>query len=281
MDAVAAAVRVSAVEGEGATPRLELDGFSGPLALLLSLARAREVDLARLSVMNLVDQLALALEQADPAIPLSQKADWVVMASWLLLLRSRLALPPEAPARQGAEDDAEVLRGRLRELQAAQALAHWLDRRPQLGRDVFTRGQPELLGTSIDTRYEADVVEFLWACLAQFEDDTTGDGTDIVYRPRRPDLCSVLEARARMEQLLAEMLETASFACFLPRVPGRGSIPGDIPLWRRSAVASTLMAGLELAREGVLLLDQPEPFAVITLCARPRGMQDQLSSAAA
>ena len=279
MDAVAGiglAAPVSAGEGEGAAPRLELDGFSGPLALLLSLARAREVDLARLSVVNLVDQLALALEQADRAIPLSQKADWVVMASWLLLLRSCLALPADAPARQDAADDAEALRGQLIELRAAQALARWLDRRPQLGREVFARGRPELLGTAIDTRYEVDVIEFLWACLAQFEDDTAGDGTDPVYRPRRPDLCSVLEARARMERLLAEMLETAPFACFLPRVPGRGRIPSDIPLWRRSAVASTLMAGLELAREGVLLLEQPQSFATITLCVRPEGPRDQL-----
>jgi hypothetical protein len=100
---------------------------------------------------------------------------------------------------------------------------------------VFARGQPELLGISIDTRYEVDVIEFLWACLAQFEDDTAGDGTDTVYRPRRPDLCSVLEARARMERLLAGRLKTAPFACFLPRVPVRKNIPGDIPLWRRSA----------------------------------------------
>jgi segregation and condensation protein A len=249
MDDVAAARLVgptAAGEGERGTPRLELEVFSGPLALLLSLARTREIDLARLSVVDLVDQLALALEQADPIIPLSQKAGWVVMVSWLLLLRSRLALPPEAPAQQDAADDAEALRGQLIELRAAQALAHWLDRRPRLGRDVFARGQPEVLGTSIDTRYEVDVVEFLWACLEQFEDDTAGDGTDTVYQPWRPDLCSVLEARARMERLLAEMLETAPFARFLPKVPGRGRIPRDIPLWRRSAVASTFMAGLEL-----------------------------------
>jgi predicted transcriptional regulator len=166
MDAIAGAglaASVSAGEGEGGTPRLELDGFSGPLDLLLTLARAREVDLAQLSVVDLVDQLASALKQAD--IPLSQKADWVVMASWLLLLRSRLALPADALAREDAADNAEALRGQLIELRAAQALAHWLDRRPQLGRDVFVRGQPELLGTSIDARYEVDVIEFLWACL--------------------------------------------------------------------------------------------------------------------
>ena len=268
-------------QGEGGTPRLELEVFSGPLALLLSLARTREIDLARLSVVNLVDQLARALEQADPAILLSQKADWVVMAAWLLLLRSRLALPLDAPARQDAAGDAEALRGQLVELRAAQALAHWLERRPQLGRDVFARGQPELLGTTIDTRYEVDVIEFLWACLVQFEDDTAGDGTDTVYQPWRPDLCSVLEARARMERLLAEMLETAPFACFLPKVPSRGRIPSDTPLWRRSAVASTFMAGLELAREEVLLLEQPEPFSMITLRARSGEMRDQLDRATA
>jgi segregation and condensation protein A len=284
MDGVAEARFVgpaAAGEGEGGTPRLELDGFSGPLDLLLTLARAQAVDLTRLSLVDLVDQLAIAVQQADPVIPLSQKADWVVMASWLLLLRSRLALPADAPARQDAADDAEALRGQLIELRAAQALAHWLDRRPQLGRDVFARGQPELLGTAIDTRYEVDVIEFLWACLAQFEDDTAGDGTDTVYRPRRPDLCSVLEARARLERLLADTLETAPFACFLPRVPGRGRIPSDISLWRRSAVASTFMAGLELAREGVLLLEQSEPFAMITLCACPGEVCDQVGQATA
>ena len=271
-------VPIALAEGEGATPRLELDGFSGPLALLLCLARAHEVDLARLSVVDLVNQLAGALQQADPAIPLSEKGNWVVMAAWLLWLRSRLLLPVAAPARQDAEDDAEVLRRRLLALQAAQALARWLDHRPQLGRDVFARGQPERLGTAIEAQHEVDVIEFLWACLARF-DDAAPAGTEAVYRPPRYELCSVLDARARIAQLLAGMAETAPLAVFLPSVP-EGRIR-DIPLWQRSALASTLMAGLELAREGVVLLEQPAPFAPITLCARPEGRQDQAGQAAA
>ena len=268
---------IALAEGEGATPRLELDGFSGPLALLPSLARAHEVDLARLSVVALVEQLAAALQQADPAIPLSEKGKWVVMAAWLLWLRSRLLLPAAAPERRDAEDDAEVLRDRLLALQAAQALARWLDHRALLGRDVFARGQPELLGTAIEAQYEVDVIEFLWACLAQF-DDAAPAGTDAVYRLPRYDLCSVLDARARIAELLAGMAETAPLAVFLPSVAAEGRIR-DIPLWQRSALASTLMAGLELAREGVVRLEQPAPFAPITLCARPEGRQDQAGQA--
>jgi segregation and condensation protein A len=133
------------------TPRLALVGFSGPLALLLDLARMQRIDLARLSVADLVDQLATALQEAGPAIPLGQKSDWVVMASWLLLLRSRLLLPTEVAAQQAAAEAADRLRDDLLTLQAAQALARWLEIRPQLGRDVFARGQPELLGSAVGT----------------------------------------------------------------------------------------------------------------------------------
>src|SRR3954452_7924682 len=84
-------------EEEGGTPLLTLDGFSGPLERLLTLARAQQVDLGGLSLRDLVDQLNAALQQATPAMKLSQKADWVVMAAWLMLLRSRLLLPADTP----------------------------------------------------------------------------------------------------------------------------------------------------------------------------------------
>ncbi|HEY2133835.1 MAG TPA: hypothetical protein VGH36_12825 [Acetobacteraceae bacterium] len=148
-------------EGEGETPFLVLDGFSGTLERLLTLARAQRIDLARLPLGTLVDQLAEALRHAPPATPLGRKGDWVVMASRLLQLRSLLLLPAGSPARQTAEAEADRLRGRLVGLQAIQALAAWLDRPPQLGRDVFARGQPELLGTSVETGHEVDVVAFL------------------------------------------------------------------------------------------------------------------------
>src|SRR6202789_1781321 len=130
--------------GEGGSPSLSLGGFSGPLDHLLTLARAHQIDLFDISLGALVAQLAAALHQAPATIPLGQKADWVVMAAWLVQLRSRLLLPADAPAQQQAVAEADRFRGRLVALQDMQALALWLERRPQLGRDVFARGQPEV-----------------------------------------------------------------------------------------------------------------------------------------
>jgi segregation and condensation protein A len=267
-------------EGEGGTPLLQLDGFRGPLAVLLALARSHQVDLARLPVAALVDQLVTAVQHADPRIPLSRKGDWLVMAAWLLLLRSRLLLPVDTPAQHEARNEAENLRERLSDLQAAQGLASWLDRRPQLGRDVFPRGQPEQSGTVAATQYEGDVIEFLWACLAQFDDGLPRADRHAAYRPRWHDLCSVLDARAHILQLLAAGPEDAPLGRFLPRVPVADDHPDKL-LWRRSAVASTLIAGLELARDGAVRLEQETPFAPITLCPCSEEARDQISQAAA
>src|SRR5271166_930177 len=120
------------------TPHMALAGFEGPLALLLELARTHQIDLSQLPVTEIVDQLMTALQPAR--IPLSRKGDWVVLTAWLLLLRSRLLLPVEtAPPDAAATED--QLRDRLAARQAGQALAAWLERRPQLGHDVFGRGQ--------------------------------------------------------------------------------------------------------------------------------------------
>lgn len=159
-----------------------------------------------------------------------------------------------------------------------QALAAWLERRPQLGLDVFGRGQPELLGTELGVRHQVDVVEFLWACLAQFEDPDNADAPS-VYRPLWHDLCSVLEARARLLKLLPEGSADAPLGRFLPETAA-GEDAVRVGLRRRSAVASTLVAGLELAREGLVTLQQPEAFATITLAARTDARSDQIEHAA-
>jgi chromatin segregation and condensation protein Rec8/ScpA/Scc1 (kleisin family) len=135
--------------GQGAaeerTPLLSLDGFTGPLERLLTLARAHQVDLTQLSLAALIDQLVAALRHAPPATPLGEKGDWVVMVAWLVQLRSVLLLPPEAPARQDATVAADLLRARLIELQATQALAAWLRQRPQLGATRLPAGAPKCL----------------------------------------------------------------------------------------------------------------------------------------
>jgi segregation and condensation protein A len=266
-------------EGEGGTPLLQLDGFHGPLDVLLALARSHQIDLARLPVAALVEQLVTALQHADLRIPLSRKGDWLVMAAWLLLLRSRLLLPVDTPAQHEARDEAESLRERLSDLQAAQALASWLERRPQLGRDVFPRGQPEQSGTVAETQYEGDVIEFLWACLAQFDDGLPRADLHAVYRPPWHALYAVLDARAHILRLLAEMPANTPLGRFLPRVPVEDDRPDRLPLWRRSAVTSTLIAGLELARDGALRLEQAAPFAAITLCPRAEAAGDQVDQA--
>jgi segregation and condensation protein A len=254
-------------EGEADTPCLALDGYNGPLERLLELARAQQIDLANLSLGTLVDQLAAALQHAPPTTPLGQKGDWVVMASWLLQLRSLLLLPAAWPAQQAAEAEADQLRDRLLGLQAVQALAAWLDRRPQLGHDVFARGQPELVGASVETAHEVDVIAFLWACMALFDDAAEGADTASVYRPRWLELHSVPEARGRILRRLEEAPGGAPLGAFLPE----GATEADTELRRRSAWSSTFAASLELGKQGDVALTQDDLFTPIQVSRAATG----------
>ena len=279
-----ASVAEPATAGAGEGPHLELDGFAGPLASLLSLAREHAIDLAGFPLADCIRQLIPVLEQTGPVPPLTQRADWLVMAAWLVLLRSRLLLPAANPAEVAEETATDRRPDPWRALLAARGLATWLDRRPQLGLDVFARGQPELVGTEIGHRHAVDVIEFLWACLSQFaDDDADRIDTTAAYRPARLALWTVPDARQRILQLLAEAANEAPLERFLPALgpSAETALPTPLSLRRRSAVASTLLAGLELAREGVVTLHQPAPFATITLCACPDIACHQLGEAAA
>ncbi len=246
----------SAGAGEGPTPLLALDGYSGPLERLLTLARSHQIDLVCLSLPDLVDQLTGALKSAPPGTSLGQKGDWVVMASWLLQLRSLLLLPAHTPAQQAAQDEAEQLRDRLAGLQEMQALAGWLDRRPQLGLDVFVRGQPERFGTFATAEHEIDLIEFLWASLALFDDDLAEADPTAAYLPRWLDLYSIPEARARILRLLVDAAHGCRLDELLPQEPDAAEADTRSVLVRRSAWTSTFMASLELARQGDIVLAQ-------------------------
>ena len=241
---------------EGDTPRLTLDGFDGPLAHLLVLARSRQVDLAHLSLAALVGQLVAALQQAAPAIPLGQKADWVVMAAWLVQLRSLLLLPADAPAQQTAAVEADELRASLVTLHAMQSLAGWLAQRPQLGHDVFARGQPEVFGVLVDVAPAIDLIEFLWASLAQFDDAPLTDKIMTIYHPRPLDLHDVAEGRARILRRLGTMPGGTTLDQLLPDLPAVNDPQSDRALRRRSAWSSTFAASLELAKQGDVVLGQ-------------------------
>src|SRR6476646_4538109 len=237
---------VEAGEGAGA-PLLDLDGFQGPLDQLRTLARAAKIDLAALSLTAVVEQLAAALRQAT--VPLGQKGDWVVMAAWLLQLRTRLLLPQDA-AQQAAEAGTEQLRQNLLALQAAQGLAAWLEQWPQLGRDSFVRGRPEVYGVSLDAVPVLAVVEFLWASLALFDDGIADPDTTGVHRPVRVDLHTVAEAQDRILRRLAAAPNGATLNQLLPTPPDGAEDKERRALLWRSAWASTFSASLELARDG-------------------------------
>ena len=252
-----------------ATPRLELDGFSGPLEALLALARARRIDLARISLPALVDQLAAAM--AHRAAMLGEKAVWLVMAADLALLRSRLLLPPEADERGAAEANAERLRDALLAAERMRALAAWLARRPQLGHDVFARGRPEFVGLAAVPEHEVDVVEFLWAALELFEDGAAVS-TAAVYRPPALDLHTVRDARERIRRLLARHPEGRPLGRLLPpeeAAPVEDAPPSRGALRRRSAWSSTFAAGLEMAKQGEVMLEQESGFAPIHVAPAP------------
>lgn len=236
-------------------PILRLGAYEGPLDLLLELARAQRVDLARVSVLALAEQFAAIVEAAIARgrVPLPVLGDWLVAAAALLALRARLLLPAEAQENRAAAREADDLRRRLAERDRLRTLAAWLEARPQLGRDVFPRGAPAapLAGPPV-----ADVTELLRACLRLLE---------LPDRPRRarlvpPPLWRATDAVARLRGLLAELpAEGVPLARLLPPA---GPLMRTA-LQRRAALASTLMAGLELEREGAVELDQPAPFAAL------------------
>jgi segregation and condensation protein A len=252
-------------EGEGGrTPLLALDGYNGSLAGLLTLARSRRIDLAKIPLLDLVDQMVTAVRDAPPVTLMGQKGDWVVMAAWLVQLRSLLLLPEDAPARLAAKEEVGGFRERLSELAEIQALAAWLDDRPCVGRDVFVRSQPtEMFGLLIETGPEIDVIKFLRASMALFDDGTPGPDISGVYRPRWRDLYSVAEARARILKQLAETPDGLSLDRLLPEVSATAMISAEPMLKTQAAWSSTLIAGLELAKQGDVALAQEDLFAAI------------------
>ena len=234
---------------------LQLDGFEGPMDLLLDLARRQKVDLARISILSLVEQY-LAIVEGARQIRLELAADWLVMAAWLTWLKSRLLVPTGGEGAVDAELAGEALASRLQDLQAVRAAAAWLATRPQLGRDVFRRGAPELLREYDRSRLVADLPGLLRGYLAAVR----RAGSQRRYRPQRRTFWTMQDALARLGTMLGRRPGWTSLGAFLP-------MEVLAPLERRAAVASTLLAGLELARNGQADIRQDQPFGPILLRA--------------
>lgn len=230
---------------------LRLEGFEGPLDLLLDLARAQKVDLTRISIVALVEQYLAVIEGAR-RVRLELAADWLVMAAWLTWLKSRLLLPKGSEAAEEGEAAAEVLAARLRDLQAMRAASVWLGARPQLGQDVFGRGVEEDFAETEPGDLVLEIGALMRAYMAALRRGTRHR----TYRPVKLSLWGVRDALARLAVLVGSLPDWADLAGFLPE-----GLAG--PLERRAALASTLLAGLEMARSGTIRLRQDVAFGPV------------------
>lgn len=221
--------------------------------LLLELARGQKVDLHKISILQLVEQY-LAIVEGAQRIRLELAADWLVMAAWLAWLKSRLLLPAGSDEADEADEAAEVLAERLQALQSVRELAGWLGARTQLGVAVFGRGAPETLIAIERSGLTADLPGLLRAYAAA----RRRAAAQTPYAPRRAPLWTVADALQRLERLLGRSRHWTALAEFLPPLAAG-------PLESRAAVASTLLAGLELARMGQADLRQEVSFGPILL----------------
>jgi segregation and condensation protein A len=240
---------------------LDLDGFEGPLHVLLALARQQKVDLLKLSVSALADQY-LAFVKAARQSQFSLAADYLVMAAWLTYLKSRLLLPKPEKAKDDeplAEDMAAALAFRLAKLDAMRRAVEGLKALPQTGRDLFTRGDPDAMQVHSTSRLDVDLYALIAAYAQQRSQRSRRD-----YRPTaRIDAYPLEAARDRLRDLVPSLTRWTSLRGVAPQ-PTDAEGPS-----RASFVASTLSASLELVKEGELEARQLEAFADLYLRARP------------
>jgi segregation and condensation protein A len=246
---------------EGQALLLALDVFEGPLHTLLELARARKIDIAKVSVGEIADQYLAFIAEAR-AQNMEIAGDYLVMAAWLALLKSRLLIPKP----QLAEDEPDpqaleaALRQKLMNLAVARAAAKRLDETPQLNRDVFLNGQPQPTVLTKNVTWRADLYELLNAYCAERSKSIRKRAYKTFVRRAYP----LETARKKLEQALSRLEEWRSIAGLTPAAEtGEDAPPPE------SYLASTFGAALELAREHKLELRQAEAFAPLFVRARP------------
>ena len=230
---------------------LELDGWEGPLDLLLDLARRQKVDLRAISILDLVDQYLDYIERAE-ALRLELAADYLVMAAWLAYLKSAMLLPKEEQEEPSAEELALKLQLRLQRLGAMREAAARLMARDRIGRDVFVRANPEGLRTERETLWQCDHFQLLQA-YGQLKARTAPSVHIVAER----QVMTLESALARVSNMLGLTLDWIGLEDFLPPHAGASL--------RRSALASSFVAALELARQGKAEIAQDEAFGLLRL----------------
>jgi segregation and condensation protein A len=231
--------------------RLDLDGWEGPLDLLLALARSQKVDLKAISILALVDQYIAYIDRAsDLSIELA--ADYLVMAAWLALLKSAMLLPREAQPDPDPEELALRLHHRLQRLAAMRDAGARLFARDRLDRDVFARGAPEGLRIVRKNAWTASLFD-----LMQAYGVVQARNRPVVHMVAHRQVLTLEAALDRLSRLIGVALDWSDLASFLP-----GDAHGVL---RRSSLASTFVAALELARTGRIDLRQDEAFAPLMI----------------
>jgi segregation and condensation protein A len=232
---------------------LDLEGWEGPLDLLLSLARAQKVDLRAISILQLVEQYLRYVERAR-TLQLELAADYLVMAAWLAYLKSALLLPRDPEVEPDAEEMALRLQLRLERLDAMREAGARLMARDREGRDVFRRGAPEGLRVIRTARWTASLYELIAAY-----GRVSARSRPVMHVVRDREVMTLDAAIARVAALVGSAVDWRAIEAFLPEM-------ASVAL-RRSALASSFLAALELARQGRVELQQDGVFAPLYLRA--------------
>ena len=232
---------------------VDVEGFEGPLDLLLTLARQQKVDLAKISILALADQYLAFIEEARK-MRLELAADYLVMAAWLAYLKSRLLLPEQHPSEGiSAEEMANALARRLRRLEAIRQFAEQLLNRPQLGRDVFQRGQPEPIAEIKHPQWSATLYDLLSAYAARRQIRSRS-----VVRVAKRTVWSLAEAREALERLIGQTMDWSPLDQYLVAYM---TDPSTVT----TVLASSFAAALEMIREGQLEAHQQGAFSPLYL----------------
>ena len=232
---------------------VDVDGFEGPLDLLLHLARNQKVDLAKISVLALAEQYIRFIDGAR-TLRLELAADYLVMAAWLAFLKSKLLIPKQAGDEgESGEELAAVLQFRLKRLEAMRDAAARLVNRNRLGRDVFARGMPELVVVETRNAYAASLYDLLTAYAVQRQRKAIGS-----VRIAKRGVWSLKEARDILTRLVGGLRDWTALDQFLMQYL-------TSPAERATAIASSFAASLELVREGIVEMRQDEAFAPLYL----------------
>ena len=245
---------------------LNIDGYEGPISVLLDLARNQKVDLLQISVLQLVRQYLGFIDRAKE-LNLELAAEYLVMAAWLAYLKSRLLLPREDESPDPtAEEMAEALQFQLRRLESMQDAAETLKTLPQLGQGIFARGAPEGITVNTATRWDVNVYDMYKAY-----GDIRKRNEDSHYDIPEFRLMSMDDAMARLSRMLGKLPKKGIHSVWTTL---ESFIPEGIKdkVYGRSALASTFTAGLELAKQGKLEIKQDGLFRPIYM--RGREMED-------